>query len=148
MSSFAKQHERVFSKKGVEIGPAEIAPSQKKITSVKQRKAVSVRAVFRSERRTTMRIRDWNPDLKIARRLGVNITYSSGKNEVRCPELGLDSKFATVSRHRLSSRRFSYSGGGGDLESSSSEKSKSVSSGSKSTKKTVKSTGKVKKQKN
>ncbi len=153
VSSFAKQQERVFSKKGAEIDPVEMASSQKKIASIKERKAVSVPAVSRSKLRTTMRIRDWNPDLKIARRLGVNITYASSKNEVRCPERGMDSKFVAVSRHRLSSRRLSSSGGGGDSRSSSSsetvssssEKSKSVSSGSKSTEKTVESTGKVKK---
>ena len=37
------------------------------------------------------RFRDWNPDVKIARELGVHIEYSSQKNEVRCPELRLSS---------------------------------------------------------
>jgi hypothetical protein len=37
------------------------------------------------------RFLDWNPDVKIARELGVRIEYSSLKNEVRCPELGLTS---------------------------------------------------------
>ena len=38
-----------------------------------------------------VRFRDWNPDIKIARELGVHIEYSSQKNEVRCPELRLSS---------------------------------------------------------
>lgn len=38
------------------------------------------------------RFRDWNPDLRVARELGVHIVYSSVRNEVRCPELGLSSK--------------------------------------------------------
>jgi len=37
------------------------------------------------------RFRDWNPDVKIARELGVHIEYSSQKNEVRCPELRISS---------------------------------------------------------
>ncbi|MGB8957484.1 MAG: DUF6600 domain-containing protein [Candidatus Aminicenantales bacterium] len=38
------------------------------------------------------RFRDWNPDLRIARELGVHIEYSSLRNEVRCPELKLSSR--------------------------------------------------------
>jgi hypothetical protein len=38
------------------------------------------------------RFRDWNPDLRVARALGVHIEYSSVRNEVRCPELGISSK--------------------------------------------------------
>jgi len=38
------------------------------------------------------RFRDWNPDLRIARELGVHIEYSSLRNEVRCPELKLSSQ--------------------------------------------------------
>jgi len=37
------------------------------------------------------RFLDWNPDLKVARGLGVHIEYSSGKNEIRCPELKMTS---------------------------------------------------------
>lgn len=37
------------------------------------------------------RFRDWNPDLRVARALGVHIEYSSVRNEVRCPELRLAS---------------------------------------------------------
>ncbi len=42
------------------------------------------------------RFRDWNPDLRIARELGVHIEYSSVRNEVRCPEL----KFSSRDRER------------------------------------------------
>jgi hypothetical protein len=41
---------------------------------------------------------DWNPDVKVARSLGVRIEYSSRANQVRCPELGLSS----VDRLRIS----------------------------------------------
>jgi hypothetical protein len=34
---------------------------------------------------------DWNPDIRVARILGVHIEYNSGKNEIRCPELRLGS---------------------------------------------------------
>jgi hypothetical protein len=39
-----------------------------------------------------MRLRDWNPDVKIARELGVRIEYSSRQNAVVCPELRLSSR--------------------------------------------------------
>jgi hypothetical protein len=38
-----------------------------------------------------MRFLDWNPDIKVARELGVRIEYSSRSNEIRCPELRLSS---------------------------------------------------------
>jgi len=38
------------------------------------------------------RFRDWNPDVKMALRLGVEIFYSSRNNEIRCPQLGLSSR--------------------------------------------------------
>ncbi len=34
---------------------------------------------------------DWNPDARIATRLGARIEYQSGRNEIRCPELGISS---------------------------------------------------------
>ncbi|HVP91950.1 MAG TPA: DUF6600 domain-containing protein [Terriglobales bacterium] len=40
---------------------------------------------------------DWNPDVKVARSLGVRIEYSSRANQVRCPELGLSSLDRTQS---------------------------------------------------
>ncbi|MFO7732905.1 MAG: hypothetical protein R6X21_04565, partial [Candidatus Aminicenantes bacterium] len=39
-----------------------------------------------------LRFRDWNPDLKLARELGLRIEYSSRRNEVLCPELRLSSR--------------------------------------------------------
>jgi hypothetical protein len=49
---------------------------------------------------SAMRFRDWNPDVRTAMRIGVEIRYSSLTNEVRCPQLG------------ISSRTFSSSSGG------------------------------------
>jgi hypothetical protein len=43
-------------------------------------------------RQPGMRFRDWNPDVRAAVRMGVNISYSSRTNEVFCPELGLRSR--------------------------------------------------------
>lgn len=34
---------------------------------------------------------DWNPDARIATSLGARIEYQSGRNEIRCPELGISS---------------------------------------------------------
>jgi hypothetical protein len=40
----------------------------------------------------SFRFRDWNPDVRAAIRLGVEISYSSRTNEVACPQLGLSSR--------------------------------------------------------
>ena len=75
--------------------------------------------------RSTMRFRDWNPDMKAARRAGVSIKYSSKANEVRCPELKISSSRMVNysksygSRVRLgSSGVVSYSGSGSSSGSS------------------------------
>jgi hypothetical protein len=47
---------------------------------------------IRRSEAAAVRFRDWNPDLRVARDLGVHIQYSSAKNEIRCPELGISSK--------------------------------------------------------
>jgi hypothetical protein len=48
--------------------------------------------------RSSSRFRDWNPDVKAARRSGVSIRYSSRSNEVRCPELNISSRHVVGSR--------------------------------------------------
>jgi hypothetical protein len=40
----------------------------------------------------SFRFRDWNPDVRAAIRLGMEISYSSRTNEVACPRLGLSSR--------------------------------------------------------
>lgn len=47
------------------------------------------------------RFRDWNPDLKLARQLGVRIVYDSSRNSVVSPELGLTSREASSLRIRI-----------------------------------------------
>ena len=47
--------------------------------------------------------RDWNPDIRIARSLGVRIEYSSATNEVRCPQLKISSRDMERFGVRLSS---------------------------------------------
>ena len=77
---------------------------------------------------------DWNPDLKIARELGVRIEYSSRTNEIRCPELRLSSR----DRERgdngpvpgLTSRGVTYESGGSGASGGSSEGGRSAASGS------------------
>jgi hypothetical protein len=49
-------------------------------------------AAIRRNEPAAARFRDWNPDLRVARDLGVRILYSSATNEVRCPELGISSR--------------------------------------------------------
>jgi hypothetical protein len=58
---------------------------------------------------------DWNPDVKVARGLGVRIEYSSRRNEVRCPELRLSSadriRGGAFSSPRMTSRGVSFESG-------------------------------------
>ena len=57
-----------------------------------------------------VRIHDWNPDIKIGRRLGVKITYAPLNNEVRCPELRLSSGRRSSSSSGYISGRLTSSG--------------------------------------
>lgn len=86
------------------------------------------------------RFRDWNPDMEVARRIGVTIRYSSHSNEVRCPDLNMSSRHVTGSfgyegpRVRLTSRGpVTSSGSGGAFMGTSSSASLSSSSSSSST---------------
>ena len=85
------------------------------------------------------RFRDWNPDVRIARDLGVHIEYSSRGNEVRCPELKISSRDRELSSGlvpHLTSQGISYgpalSVGSGDAGGSDSSRS-AASSGQPST---------------
>ncbi len=99
-----------------------------------QTKRKSVSMVSKTTRpKPSMRFRDWNPDVGVARRIGVTIKYVSRTNEISCPELRLSSK--NVSKRGYGSRGrggFSSSGGGSSSRSdgSSSSGSSSGSSGS------------------
>jgi hypothetical protein len=79
---------------------------------------------------------DWNPDVKVARELGVRIEYSSGKNEVRCPELRLSSadrnRDGGFSSPRMTSGGISYGSGDSGGSGGSSDGGRSVSSRSSS----------------
>lgn len=79
-----------------------------------------------------MRFRDWNPDLKLARELGLRIEYSSPRNEVLCPELRLSSR----DRSRGPGLRDAYyeasSGSGGSSGGASSSGSSGSSASSSS----------------
>jgi hypothetical protein len=106
--------------------------------------------VLRSNRFTS-RFRDWNPDVKVARRAGISIRYSSRSNEVRCPELNISSKHVSGSkgytgpRVQLTSRGSVKSSGGGGIvysgSSSSESSSQSSSSSSKASDSGSKSSG-------
>jgi tRNA(Leu) C34 or U34 (ribose-2'-O)-methylase TrmL len=78
---------------------------------------------------------DWNPDVKVARQMGVRIEYSSARNEVRCPELRLSSADRTrsgaFSSPRMTSEGVSYGSGPSEGSGGSSDGGRgSVSSGS------------------
>lgn len=86
---------------------------------------------------SSQRFRDWNPDVGIARRIGVTIKYFSRNNEIRCPELRLSSKNVSSRGYVGRGGSFSSSGNGSSsgsgASSSSSGSSRSTgSSGSRS----------------
>ncbi|MGC8746502.1 MAG: DUF6600 domain-containing protein [Candidatus Saccharicenans sp.] len=49
----------------------------------------------------TYRFRDWNPDLKVARQLGIHVFYNSRQNSIISPELRLSSREAKEMRIRV-----------------------------------------------
>jgi hypothetical protein len=71
------------------------------------------------------RFRDWNPDIKTALGMGVEILYSSRTNEIRCPQLGLSS--ANISPHRFATSVF---GGGGFFSGRNGSSSSTSATGS------------------
>ncbi len=78
---------------------------------------------------SSMRFRDWNPDVGMARRIGVTIKYFSRYNEIRCPELLLSSK-NVGSRGSIGRKgSFSSSGSGSSSNSVASSSSSGSSSG-------------------
>jgi len=129
LSSLARQDEKALSKKTTAVIPEKVGTSLQKTASVKEVEIVSPPKAQKLKLQTPMRIRDWNPDLKVARRMGVYVTYASRRNEVRCPDLGLTSRNVAASRGRGSSRGFYSSGGSGGSGSSSSGSSEGSSSG-------------------
>jgi hypothetical protein len=98
--------------------------------------SVTIRPVRTSPVRKTpsVRVRDWNPDARIALRAGVSIKYISRNNEIRCPELRLSSRNGVIYRAGQASRaRLTSSGGSGGSYSgggSGGGSSSGVSSGS------------------
>lgn len=80
-----------------------------------------------------VRFRDWNPDLRTARQLGIRIVYDSSRNAVVSPELGLTSREARQERIRITPQglvQYSPAGGSGMLPSGSYSSGSSTSSAS------------------
>jgi len=73
-------------------------------------------AVSSEKEASQMRFRDWNPDIKAAREMGVSIIYSGGRNEISCPELRLSSgnvRISPMSKISSGSSFYSAAGSGG-----------------------------------
>jgi hypothetical protein len=77
----------------------------------------------------TTRMYDWNPDMKIARKLGVDIRYSSPTNEVYCPQLRISSGGILYENNQRASRAGGFSSGGSSDGGYTSGSSGSGSSG-------------------
>ena len=87
------------------------------------------------------RLKELNPDVKVAQRAGISIRYSSRTNEVRCPELNISSRHVSGSRgyvgprvHLTSGGSIRSAGGGGDYSSGSSSSGSSTRGSSSSSK--------------
>ncbi len=84
---------------GTSAGGRAVVPAGGRTSALRERNAAGFRP-------------DWNPDARVASRLGARIEYSGGSNEVRCPELGISSadrgRFGAV----LTSRGVANPGGG------------------------------------
>ena len=82
---------------------------------------------------STARIHDWNPDLRVARRLGVDIRYFSSTNEVYCPQLRVSSSGILYENSNRSARAGAFGGGrsseGGAWSGSSGSSGSASSSG-------------------
>ncbi len=62
-----------------------------------------------------LRTIDWNPDVRFAQKMGVQLRYVSGRNEIYCPELNLtssNSRYSPENRRGSASSDGSYSGSG------------------------------------
>ncbi len=82
-----------------------------------------------SGKKTVRYVRDWNPDVKVARRLGASLTYSSRTNAIVCPEL------SRIVRSRMGGSAFNsrLSGSGSSAGSAAGDsQGSSVSSSSES----------------
>ncbi|MBD3415224.1 MAG: hypothetical protein GF421_12450 [Candidatus Aminicenantes bacterium] len=76
---------------------------------------VKTAAATHEKRETIMRFRDWNPDIEVARDMGVSIIYSGVRNEIQCPELRLSSgkvRITPFSKISSGSAFYSQKGGG------------------------------------
>ncbi|MDI6846291.1 MAG: hypothetical protein QME28_09165, partial [Candidatus Saccharicenans sp.] len=89
-----------------EMSPARMA--QRASEQIKERRGAAGMGEHKPGRPGTvsspeynLRFRDWNPDLKAARQLGVNIFYDSTKNLIVSPELRLTSREARELRVRI-----------------------------------------------
>lgn len=116
------------------IQPAEL-PSGAKVQG-REPATKPERPVSKSPDSSGLRFRDWNPDLKTARQLGLRIVYDSSRNSVVAPEIGLTSREAKEMGLRISPRGLvrqlpsSSAGSSASSFSSSSSISSSGSSGS------------------
>ena len=79
-----------------------------------------------------IRTHDWNPDMKVAQKLGVDIRYSSMTNEVYCPQLRISSNWRMYEPSRGSSSSGSFGSGSASGSSSGSSGSSGSSAGTSS----------------
>jgi len=99
--------------------PFAAAEKQEKARAGASRQQEQAFPAGRKEWRISRHARDWNPDVKVARRTGVSIGYMSRSNVVACPELKITSRNrpgrrgAGEPKMRMTSSGVAYSSGGG-----------------------------------
>ncbi len=75
-----------------------------------------LREIVNSGSKPALRTIDWNPDIRMAQRMGVEVRYLSGRNEIVCPELNLtssNSRFNTENRGAAETSMGTSNGMGG-----------------------------------
>jgi hypothetical protein len=142
ITSSLKKDEKPISDKGESLKTqklpvdSKVKKSKPRIISPEKETAIrkagkSVSMVSKTSKpKPSTRFRDWNPDIGVARRMGVSIKYLSRNNEIRCPELRLSSKSVSSSGYGSRSRGGFSSSGGGSSSSSGTSSSSGSSSGS------------------
>ena len=142
ITSFLNKNKESVSDKGESLKTQKL-PVDSKVKKSKPRiispeKETALRKVGKSasmvsktsKPKPSMRFRDWNPDVGVARRIGVTIKYFSRNNEIRCPELRLSSKNVSSRGYVGRGGSFSSSGNGSSSGSGASSSSSGSSSAS------------------
>ena len=113
----------------IKVSKPRIISPEKETSFHKVEKSISNISIS-ANLRSSLRFRDWNPDVGLACKVGVSIEYVSRTNEIRCPELRLSSRNIGSRGYVGRGGSFSSSGSGSSSRSGASSSSSGSSSAS------------------